>query len=46
MFDAVGKYFDKCDVLIKSAAPADYRPEKMSNVKIKKKKKMKMIDLV
>ena len=37
MFDAVGKYFDKCDVLIKSAAPADYRAEKMSNVKIKKK---------
>ncbi|MDR7869886.1 MAG: bifunctional phosphopantothenoylcysteine decarboxylase/phosphopantothenate--cysteine ligase CoaBC [Tissierellaceae bacterium] len=37
MFDAVGKYFDKCDVLIKSAAPADYRPENTSPIKIKKK---------
>lgn len=37
MFDAVGKYFDDCDVLIKSAAPADYRPKTTSPSKIKKK---------
>lgn len=37
MLDAVSLYFDSCDVLIKSAAPADYRPEAVSPVKIKKK---------
>ncbi len=37
MFDAVGKYFKSCDVLIKSAAPLDYKPETVSEVKIKKK---------
>lgn len=37
MFDAVGRYFDDCDVLIKSAAPADYRPDNVSSNKIKKK---------
>ncbi|MEW8972762.1 MAG: bifunctional phosphopantothenoylcysteine decarboxylase/phosphopantothenate--cysteine ligase CoaBC [Tissierellaceae bacterium] len=37
MFTAVGEYFDECDVLIKSAAPSDYRPEKVSKNKIKKK---------
>lgn len=37
MFDAVGKYFDENDVLIKSAAPTDFRPDKTSDVKIKKK---------
>lgn len=37
MFDAVGKYFDNSDVLIKSAAPLDYRPEHVSPLKIKKK---------
>ena len=36
MLDAVGKYFDDCDVLIKSAAPLDYRPESVSDIKIKK----------
>ena len=38
MFEEVGKYFDTCDVLVKSAAPADYRPETVSNTKIKKNK--------
>lgn len=37
MFDAVGEHFDSCDILIKSAAPADYRPENISSTKIKKK---------
>lgn len=37
MFNAVEKHFSACDVLIKSAAPSDYRPEKTSDVKIKKK---------
>ncbi len=37
MFNAVGQYFDDCDILIKSAAPADYKPESSSSIKIKKK---------
>ena len=37
MFEAVGRYFDNCDILIKSAAPADYRPENTSLTKIKKR---------
>lgn len=37
MLDVVSKHFDLCDVLIKSAAPVDYRPETTSPVKIKKK---------
>lgn len=37
MLNAVSKYFDSCDVLIKSAAPVDYRPETVSPIKIKKK---------
>lgn len=36
MLKAVSKSFDKCDVLIKAAAPSDYRPEKFSPIKIKK----------
>lgn len=36
MFRAVGEYFDDCDVLIKAAAPADYRPKEYSEEKIKK----------
>ena len=37
MFVAVGDYFEFCDILIKSAAPADYRPENVSAQKIKKR---------
>lgn len=37
MFHAVGEHFDTCDILIKSAAPSDYRPENTSPIKIKKK---------
>lgn len=36
MLEAVGDYFEECDVLIKSAAPLDYRPETVSDIKIKK----------
>ncbi|MCK9443515.1 MAG: bifunctional phosphopantothenoylcysteine decarboxylase/phosphopantothenate--cysteine ligase CoaBC [Tissierellaceae bacterium] len=37
MLNAVGKHFDDCDVLIKSAAPVDYKPKDFSQSKIKKK---------
>lgn len=37
MFHAVEKQFDSCDVLIKAAAPSDYRPDTVSDKKIKKK---------
>ena len=36
MLNEVEEYFDDCDVLIKSAAPSDFRPEISSDVKIKK----------
>ncbi|OLS01705.1 bifunctional phosphopantothenoylcysteine decarboxylase/phosphopantothenate--cysteine ligase CoaBC [Tissierella creatinophila] len=37
MFKEVGKLFESCDILIKSAAPADLKPKKYSEEKIKKK---------
>lgn len=37
MLKAVDKYFDVSDVLIKSAAPVDYKPETVSPIKIKKR---------
>ena len=36
MFDAVKAEFDGCDILIKAAAVADYRPKNVSGEKIKK----------
>ncbi len=36
MKDMVEKYFDKTDVLIKSAAPSDYRAKDIKNEKMKK----------
>lgn len=36
MFNAVGRYFDDADCLIKAAAPSDYRPIETNNNKIKK----------
>jgi len=36
MLNAVSKYFDSCDVLIKAAAPADFKPITQSSSKIKK----------
>ena len=37
MFNAVKREFDTCHALIKAAAPLDYRPEVVSDEKIKKK---------
>ncbi len=37
MLNAAEKYFPESDVLIKAAAPLDYKPEKFSQNKIKKK---------
>lgn len=37
MFDAVDKVFDEQDIVIMSAAVADYRPKVIANEKIKKK---------
>lgn len=37
MFEAVVEQFPKQDIIIKSAAVADYKPSKVSNEKIKKK---------
>ena len=37
MFEAVRDHFEEQDVIIKSAAVADYRPAKVSDEKIKKK---------
>lgn len=39
MFNAVEEEFDSCQVLIKAAAPSDYRPETMRDKKIKKNEK-------
>ncbi len=36
MLEAIDEYFDDADVLIKAAAPADYRSAEVSDVKIKK----------
>lgn len=38
MFNAVEKHFDSCQVLIKAAAPLDYKPVNYSEHKIKKDK--------
>ena len=43
MLNAVEEKFDSCDVLIKSAAPLDYRPEKVSDIKIKKENEQKSL---
>lgn len=39
MFDAIEKNFSNTDVLIKAAAPADFKPKSYSDEKIKKDKK-------
>ncbi len=36
MLNEINKYFDECDVLIKAAAPLDYKPVNISDKKIKK----------
>lgn len=39
MYNAVEKEFESCDVLIKAAAPADFRPKEYIDEKIKKDRK-------
>ncbi|MTI67602.1 MAG: bifunctional phosphopantothenoylcysteine decarboxylase/phosphopantothenate--cysteine ligase CoaBC [Firmicutes bacterium] len=46
MFEAVDSHFEDCDILIKAAAPLDYRPEKVSKNKIKKKSSKLELKLV
>lgn len=36
MFEAVGEYFEDTDLLVKSAAPSDFKPKSYSEHKIKK----------
>ncbi len=45
MFDAVDKVFDEQDIVIMSAAVADYKPKKVSKEKIKKSEKDVIIEL-
>ncbi|MDL2289309.1 bifunctional phosphopantothenoylcysteine decarboxylase/phosphopantothenate--cysteine ligase CoaBC [Clostridia bacterium OttesenSCG-928-F22] len=42
MFDAVMAHFDACDIVIKSAAPADFTPSQYVENKIKKAKNSEM----
>lgn len=46
MFNAVEKEFDTCDVLIKAAAPADFKPKSYSDEKIKKDSKGNELDCI
>ena len=45
MFDAVDKVFDEQDIVIMSAAVADYRPKTIADEKIKKKDDVAVIEL-
>lgn len=45
MLYAIEEEFENCDVLIKAAAPSDYRVEKVSEVKIKKEKDSDIFDI-
>ena len=45
MADAVLETFDEADVLIKSAAVADYRPQKVESNKIKKNEDIRSLEL-
>ena len=45
MFDAVKKYFNKCNCLIMAAAVSDYKPQKISKTKIKRTDKNLIIKL-
>jgi len=46
MFEAVEKVFDECDVMIKAAAPLDYRPKTINSQKIKKNRSNINVDLI
>ncbi|MBE6852631.1 MAG: bifunctional phosphopantothenoylcysteine decarboxylase/phosphopantothenate--cysteine ligase CoaBC [Ruminococcus sp.] len=45
MFEAVRDNFESCDIIVKSAAVADYRPSSVSDQKIKKKNDDMSIEL-
>jgi len=45
MSQAVMKYFDDCDIAIKAAAVADFRPKAYKNEKIKKNQEMITLEL-
>ena len=45
MFEAIKKEADNCDIIIKAAAVADYRPKNYSENKIKKKEEQTSIEL-
>ena len=46
MYEAVHRYFEWADAVIKTAAVADYRPKEMSNHKIKKNGENLILELV
>jgi len=46
MFDAVHRHADKCDVCVLCAAVADYKPAKVSPVKIKKRSENFSLELI
>lgn len=46
MYDAVHQYFEQADVVIKSAAVADFRPSQISSQKIKKNGDHMILELV
>jgi phosphopantothenoylcysteine decarboxylase / phosphopantothenate---cysteine ligase len=45
MYEAVLQYFDKADIVIKSAAVSDYRPKKILQQKMKKQSQELVIEL-
>jgi phosphopantothenoylcysteine decarboxylase/phosphopantothenate--cysteine ligase len=45
MFDAVISRFDACDIAVKAAAPADYRPSRYEDLKIKKSDQARTLEL-
>ncbi|HHW66763.1 bifunctional phosphopantothenoylcysteine decarboxylase/phosphopantothenate--cysteine ligase CoaBC [Defluviitalea raffinosedens] len=46
MYHKVLEYFDSCDIVIKAAAPSDYRPKTVRPTKIKKSDKAMTIEFV
>ena len=46
MYDAVHKHYDKANIVIATAAVADYKPAKVASQKIKKKDSTLQIDLI
>jgi phosphopantothenoylcysteine decarboxylase/phosphopantothenate--cysteine ligase len=46
MYEAVSREFESCDCLIMAAAPADYRPARPSDTKLKKRADALALELV